>query len=132
MYLLLAGSSPTARALVTDTFLGGHPDWKHLALEDIFDEEPDEEDVLGMKQTFMTMIACQCAKDARSAGAHIIITCPSPAMIDGVRGEIPEQIVTVHLGAVRGADGFDHIIDTRRKSARQTSEALDGILRMKD
>ena len=129
MYLLITGSTETARALIADTFLEGHGDWKHLALEDIEEEDgADDEDILGMQMMFMTMVACQCAKDAREEGHSILITCPSPEMIDSVLAEIPERIVTVHLGDLSEADAFDYVIDTRRKSVEKTCRELDGIV----
>ena len=64
MFLLLAGSTEMARALIVDEFLGEHSDWRHLALEDIADAEMDTgdmegEDIFGFQMAFMTMVACE-------------------------------------------------------------------------
>jgi len=129
MYLLLAGTSDTARAMIVDCFLGEHPDWKHLALEDI-NGESDPADVLGMQQTFMTMVACQCAEEARKEGAHVIITCPDLDMINGVQSEIKDPIITVHIGMAKGAQDFDHVIDAANKSVDDTCDMLSGIIKL--
>src|SRR3989338_8892184 len=102
MFLLLAGSTEMARALIVDEFLGAHDDWRHLALEDIQDverTEDAEDDIFDFQKSFMTMVACECAKEARQEGHNIIITCPANEMIEGVYSEIEEQIVSVYLGA---------------------------------
>lgn len=130
MYLLLVGSTDTARAIVTEAFLKGHPHWKHLALEDIYEEGPDEDDILGMQQTFMVMVACQCAKDEHKQGFSILITCPSPEIVDAVCGEIQEDIITVYLGNTGERGSFDYILKTRGKSVGETTEALNQIAQL--
>ncbi len=130
MYLLLVGSTDTARAVVTEAFLKGHPDWKHLALEDITEEEPDDDDVLGMQQTFMVMVACQCAKDECEQGFSILITCPSTDLVDAVCGEIQEDIITVYLGNTGAKGDFDYVLKTRGKSVGETTEALSSIAQL--
>lgn len=125
-----------ARALIVDEFLGSHEDWRHLALEDIQDvdmedmdtEGMDEDDVFGFQQAFMTMIACECAKEAREAGHRIIITCPESEMIAGVYSEIEEQIISVFLGNEDDADGFDHVINSSDVSMVEVCKKLDEII----
>lgn len=132
MFLLLAGSSEMARALIVDEFLGSNSDWRHLALEDIQDVEMDEdmedEDIFNFQMTFMTMVACECAKEARQAGHHILITCPESEMLEGVYSEIDEPIISVFLGSEEDADGFDHVIDSSSKSMVEISKILDEII----
>ena len=131
MFLLLAGSTEMARALIVDEFLGGNGDWRHLALEDIATTEEDsveEDDIFGFQTTFMTMIACECAKEERDAGNHVIITCPESEMLEGVYSEIDEPIVSVFLGAEEDADGFDHIIDSASKSILEIKCTLEDII----
>lgn len=136
MFLLLAGSTEMARALIVDEFLGQHTDWRHLALEDIQEieldpeqmQEMEDEDIFGFQNAFMTMVACECAKEARSAGHHIIITCPESDMIEGVYSEIEEPIISVYLGEEDDADGFDHIIDSGQKSMVEVCELLNDIV----
>lgn len=120
-----------ARALIVDEFLGQNADWRHLALEDICDsdmEDMDDEDIFNFQTTFMTMIACECAKEARDAGHHIVITCPESDMLEGVYNEIDEEIISVYLGAQDEADGFDHIIDSASKSMVEISNHLNEII----
>lgn len=134
MFLLLAGSTEMARALIVDEFLGGNSDWRHLALEDIAQEEDadtEEDDIFGFQTTFMTMIACECAKEARDAGNHVIITCPESEMMEGIYSEIDEPIVSVFLGAAEDADGFDHIIDSGSKSILEIQQTLEDIIQTK-
>ncbi len=130
MFILLAGSTETARALVVDEFLTQHDDWKHLAMEDIqhMDEKELEEDVLGFQETFMTMVACECAKEARAEGSHIIITCPTSEMIAGIYQEIDEEITSVYLGPTSEADGFDHVINGGEKSMGDICSVLNEII----
>lgn len=135
MFLLLAGSTEMARALIVDEFLGDHSDWRHLALEDIqdveLDEQMEDEDIFNFQMTFMTMVACECAKEAREAGHHILITCPESDMLEGVYSEIDEQIISVFLGNEEDADGFDHIIDSSSKSMVEISKILEEIIQAK-
>ena len=132
MFLLLAGSTEMARALIVDEFLGSHSDWRHLALEDIQDVEMEdaesEDDVFGFQMAFMTMVACECAKEARNAGHNIIITCPESDMLEGIYHEIDESIISVYLGPENEADGFDHTIDSGSKSMVEISTMLDEII----
>ena len=130
MFLLIAGSTDTARALIVDEFLSQHSDWRHLALEDIvdsWDEGIDDHDVLGFQQSFMTMVACECAKEAYEAGHRIIITCPRSEMIEGVYHEIG-AITSIYLGKPEEADGFDHIIDASSESMKDICAQLDQIV----
>ena len=104
-----------ARALIVDEFLSAHDDWRHLALEDIQEvemEEAEEEDVFGFQRAFMTMVACECAKEAKHAGHHVIITCPESEMIADVYHEIDDRIISIYLGPQEEADGFEHVIDS--------------------
>ena len=126
-----------ARALIVDEFLGGHEDWRHLALEDIQDQEMDEapgmedmseDDIFGFQMAFMTMVACECAKEETAAGRHVVITCPESDMIPGIYSEIEEDIVSVFLGEQSDADGFDHVIDSASKSMVEISAKLDQII----
>jgi len=133
MFLLLAGSTEMARALIVDEFLGEHSDWRHLALEDIADAEMDtgdmeEEDIFGFQMAFMTMVACECAKEENAAGRHVIITCPDSDMLPGIYSEIEEEIISVFLGEHSDADGFDHVIDSASKSMVEISKKLDQII----
>ena len=131
MLLLIAGSNETARQLIVDTFLGDHDDWKHLALEDIevsMDKEASKEDVLGIQEAFMVMVACECAKEAQRDGHHVVITCPKSEMIESVFEHFPETPVTIYLGTPNEADGFDHIIDTRKSSSKDVSNFLSSLV----
>lgn len=134
MFLLLAGSTEMARALIVDEFLGAHSDWRHLALEDIQEVEVEttegmeEEDVFGFQQAFMTMVACECAKQAMSEGNHVLITCPENEMIEGVYSEIDDRIISVYLGPQEESDGFDHVIDSAEKSMVEVCGVLDEIV----
>ncbi len=125
-----------ARALIVDEFLGDHSDWRHLALEDIQNVEIENEgmeddDVFGFQMAFMTMVACECAKEARDAGHNIIITCPESEMLEGIYSEIDEQIVSVYLGSEDDADGFDHTIDSTTHSMIEIKKKLDEIIEVK-
>ena len=125
-----------ARALIVDEFLGSHEDWRHLALEDIQDAEMEmedmedisEDDVFGFQKAFMTMVACECAKEARQSGHRIIITCPESEMIAGVYSEIEEPIVSVYLGPEEEADGFDHVINSSDASMVEVCKKLEDII----
>ena len=135
MFLLLAGSTEMARALIVDEFLGGHSDWRHLALEDIQDvevetpdDDMDEEDIFNFQKMFMTMIACECAKEARGEGHNVIITCPESEMLEGVYSEIDEPIISVFLGDAEDADGFDHVINSAEKSMVEICGVLSDII----
>ncbi|MDA0376041.1 MAG: hypothetical protein O3A80_01875 [bacterium] len=134
MFLLLAGSTEMARALIVDEFLGAHDDWRHLALEDIQDQEFEEEedmsddDIFGFQMAFMTMVACECAKEARQQGHRIIITCPESDMLEGIYHEIEEPIISVFLGTEEDADGFDHVINGSEKSMVEVCTFLNEII----
>mgnify|MGYP006915944066 CR=1 FL=1 len=136
MFLLLAGSTEMARALIVDEFLGNHDDWRHLALEDIQEQdiemeegmEMNEEDVFGFQMAFMTMVACECAKEARAKGHRILITCPETEMLEGIYNEIEEPIVSVFLGLEGEADGFDHVINSSEKSMVEVCKFLNDII----
>ncbi len=121
-----------ARALIVDEFLGVHEDWRHLALEDIqeMNEEAgvDDDDIFNFQQIFMTMVACECAMEAREAGHHVIITCPESDMIEGVYSEITDSIISVYLGPAEEADGFDHVVDSADSSMVEVSKKLDEII----
>lgn len=123
-----------ARALIVDEFLGAHDDWRHLALEDIQDQEFEEEedmsddDIFGFQMAFMTMVACECAKEARQQGHRIIITCPESDMLEGIYHEIEEPIISVFLGTEEDADGFDHVINGSEKSMVEVCTFLNEII----
>ncbi|PIR54265.1 hypothetical protein COU75_01745 [Candidatus Peregrinibacteria bacterium CG10_big_fil_rev_8_21_14_0_10_42_8] len=132
MFILLAGSTEMARALIVDEFLGNHSDWRHLALEDIQEPETDameeDDDIFGFQMSFMTMVACECAKEETEAGHHVIITCPDSDMLPGIYAEIDEPIVSVFLGDSSDAEGFDHVIDSASQSMVEISKTLDQII----
>lgn len=123
-----------ARALIVDEFLGAHDDWRHLALEDIQDQEFEgeedmsDDDIFGFQMAFMTMVACECAKEARQQGHRIIITCPESDMLEGIYHEIEEPIISVFLGGEEDADGFDHVINSSEKSMVEVCTLLEDII----
>lgn len=128
MLLLIAGSTDTARQMIADEFLGEHADWRHLALEDIYEPDAEEDDDFGFQQTFMTMVACECAKDSMKEGHHVIITVPVSEMIGTVFQEFEETPQTIYLGTEDEADGFDHIIDASEKSMADVCGMLKKII----
>jgi DNA polymerase I-like protein with 3'-5' exonuclease and polymerase domains len=134
MFLLLAGSTEMARALIVDEFLENHDDWRHLALEDIQDQEiegaddMEDEDVFGFQMAFMTMVACECAKEAHEKGHRILITCPESEMLEGIYSEIEDPIISVFLGIENDADGFDHVINSSEKSMVEVCKQLNQII----
>lgn len=125
-----------ARALIVDEFLGNHDDWQHLAMEDIQEQNMDmdenmdtnEEDVFGFQMAFMTMVACECAKEARALGHRILITCPESEMLEGIYSEIEEPIISVFLGTKEDSDGFDHVINSSEKSMVEVCKFLNDII----
>lgn len=122
-----------ARTLIVDEFLDINSEWKHLALEDIDDPELNgeeaNEDIFDFQRTFMTMVACECAKEANEAGHHVIITCHESDLLPGVYSEIQDRIVSVYLGSSEDSDGFDHVIDSGSKSMVEISQLLNDIIK---
>ncbi len=127
MLLLLAGATETARGLVAENFLGEHPDWKHLALEDIYDPNPADEAADEFQTAFNTIVACECVRDARKAeGCAVLITCPSPAMLETVQEEFPKDLVCIRLGTEREWEGhsFDHEVNAKKCSLKEIAGFL--------
>lgn len=129
MILVLAGSSGTARELIVDAFLGDHPDWRHLALEDVIDDDSvDPEDGPDMEQVFATVLACETAKDEAEQGHHIIVTLPSPFLSETVLDQF-DDAATVFLGKAPDevADMFEHMMDSTQ-SVTEACEALNEVI----
>jgi hypothetical protein len=126
MLLLIAGASDTARGLLANSFLAENPDWKHLALEDIYDPHADEEQA-EFTSTFNTIVACECVRDAqRKDRCAVLITCPSPAMLQTVQEEFSDDLVCIRLGRSEEWSGhrFDHEVDAKRTSLRDIAVFL--------
>jgi hypothetical protein len=129
MILLLSGASETARSLVVDKILDQHKDWKHLALEDLRENEvwEDEEDVT-LEDVFGTMIACDCAKDVQKEGCHIVITSPSSYLISTVQDAFDNAAVTVHMGKAEDPEDFTHVLDPKKTSLNETHAFLEELI----
>jgi|SRR3989339_804623 len=128
MVLLLSGASEMSRGVIVDRFLADHPDWRHLALEDL-NVPQDEDDVIGMGPFFALLIACECAKEALKEGYNVVITCPSAEMIETVEESFPKELKSVYLGrGQRAAQRFDHAIDTRKQSVGETCSLLHKLV----
>ncbi|MDD5751267.1 MAG: hypothetical protein PHS73_01980 [Candidatus Peribacteraceae bacterium] len=128
MVLLLTGATEMSRGVIVDRFLTDHPDWRHLALEDLNTQE-DEDDVIGMGAFFALLIACECAKEALKEGYNVVITCPSADMIQTVEESFPKELKSVYLGrSQRAAERFDHTIDTRKQSVGETCSVLHKLV----
>lgn len=128
MLLLLAGATDTTRELLAATFLEEHPDWKHLALEDIYSDDGDTAEIDEFQMSFNTIIACECVRDARKAAkCPVLITCPTPAMLETVQEEFPKELVCVRIGSEKEWDGqsFHHEVNTKKCSLKQ----IGGFLR---
>jgi len=129
MVLLLTGATEMSRGVIVDRFLADHPDWRHLALEDLNTQE-DKEDVIGMGAFFALLIACECAKEALKEGYNVVITCPSADMIQTVEESFPKELKSVYLGrSQRAAQRFDHTIDTRKQSVGETCSLLHRLVK---
>ena len=129
MILLLSGTSETARALVVDKILDTHKDWRHLALEDLRDEDSWSIEEIGMEEIFGTMIACDCAKDVQNEGCHIIITCPSVHLIETARDAFESDVITVHMGNEgEGEITFSHVLNPKEYSLNGTCNFLEKLI----
>jgi hypothetical protein len=127
MLLLLSGGSETARMLLAEKFLADHADWKHLALEDLREDEEWNDDI-DMQDMFGTMVACDCAIEEHDKGSSVLITCPSLALVDTVQDALPKTMITVHMGAEAIDKEFDHQIDTTEHSANETFFFLNSLV----
>lgn len=129
MILLLSGASETARNLVVDKILDRHKDWRHLALEDLREDEEweDEEDVT-LEDIFGTMIACDCAKDVQKEGCHIVITSPSVHLMSTMKDAFDETIITVHMGKPEDPEDFTHVLDSKKTSLNETYAFLETLI----
>jgi len=127
MLLLIAGATDTVRELLAATFLDDHPDWKHLALEDINVMDGESAEVDAFQMSFNTIVACECVRDARKeAQCPVLITCPNPAMLETVQEEFPKELVCIRIGAGKEWDGmsFHHEVDPKRCSMKQIGSFL--------
>ncbi len=126
MILHLAGSSETARALLADRLLDTHKDWRHLALEDLFEDEiPEDIDASGV---FGMMVAEQVMQDELAEGHHLIVTMPFPAFLPLLREEIETEHVAVYLGNDPDpALEFDYVLDGGRHSTSDILNVLEEI-----
>ena len=130
MIIALAGSTGTARELIVDSFLGNHADWRHLAIEDIIEDDAiDPEDGADMGQLFGVMVACEAAQGEVNEGYSVIITLPAHILIKTVLDQF-EDAVCVSLGDPLSdtEELFEHIIDSSSQSVAATNEALEGII----
>jgi len=129
MILLLSGASETARNLVVDKILDRHKDWRHLALEDLREDEVwEDEDDVTLEDVFGTMIACDCAKDVQKEGCHIVITSPSVYLISTVKDAFEDIIITVHMGKSEEPEDFTHVLDPKKTSLNETYAFLEKLI----
>lgn len=128
MILLIAGASETARMLLADKFLSAHADWKHLALEDLREDAEWTDEDIDMQDIFGTMVACECAVEEYELGAHVLVTCPSLELMKTAVDALPENMVTVYMGAQAVGWTFDHQIDTTESSANETCAFLESLV----
>lgn len=130
MYLLIAGASETAQALIADAFLAEHSDWRHLPLEDIWDPAADTEEAKGAL-VFSLLIACQTLRDTMEEGAeHVLITCPTPAMLPTLEEKFPDMITRVQIGSDEewNVTSFHHVLNTPNGSVRDICTALTALI----
>ena len=113
--------------LLAEKFLEDHADWKHLALEDLREEE-EWTDEIDMQDMFGTMVACDCAIEEYERGTSVLITCPSMALVDTVQDAMPDTMVTIYLGVDAVGKEFDHQIDTSEHSANETFAFLNSLV----
>lgn len=130
MVLLLSGGTEMARGVIVDKFLADHPDWRHLALEDL-DATQDPDDIIGMGPFFALLVACECAKEALKEGFNVVITCPKAEMLETVEESFPKETLSVYLSrGVRKVKGnYDEVIDTARQSVTDTCALLHDLVR---
>ena len=131
MILLLTGSSEIARAVIATKILDAHSDWRHLALEDLRDENEKWEDEVEMNDEFGAMVACGCVKESACEGYHVVITCPSLGLIDTVREALEgDQIVSVHMDTrPKDLEQFDYIFPGNEKSVKESCRFLEDIIK---
>lgn len=130
MLLLIAGAPETAQALIADAFLADHPDWRHLPLEDIWDPEADSEEAEGA-MAFSLLIACQALQETMDEGVeHVLITCPTPAMLPTLEEKFPDKITRVQIGTDEkwNVTAFHHVLDTPNASVRDICTTLTALI----
>lgn len=128
MILLVAGASETARLVLAEKFLADHPDWKHLALEDLREDEPWDDEIT-MQDMFGTMVACDCAIEEHDKGSHVLVTCPSLELVNTALDALPDHTKTIYMGAEAVGMEFDEQIDTTESSTNETLEVLGAMAR---
>lgn len=127
MLLLIAGATDITRELLAATFLEEHPDWKHLALEDIYSDDGESEAIDEFQMSFSTIVACECVRDARKeAKCPVLITCPTAMMLETVQEEFPKELVCIRIGSEKEWDGqsFHHEVNTKMCSLKQIGSFL--------
>ena len=118
MILLITGASEAAREVLAEHILADEH-WRHLALEDLHEEDDwergtDLQDILG------TSVACECARDEFDAGHPVVVTCPTLELVDTVLEAFPSLVVTIHMGSEADApSNAAHIVDPST-SAKET------------
>lgn len=127
MLLLIAGATDTTRELLATTFLNDHPTWKHLALEDIYADDGESEAIDEFQMSFNTIVACECVRDARKTEkCPVLITCPTPAMLETVQEEFPRELVCIRIGSEKQWDGhnFHHEVNSKKCSLKEIGSFL--------
>lgn len=125
MVLLLSGSTDMTRGLIVDAFLSKHPDWRHLALEDLQVAHTDVPESF----LFALLVACECAREVIKEGFSVVITCPRVDMLPTVQEAFPDDLISVLLGRhPRSASDYDCVIDTSRQSVSDTCTVLHSLV----
>lgn len=127
MILLLTGSSELVRTLLMEEFLEKFADWTHLSLEELETNfEKGEQTIFG--EELMVLLACECAREVMQAGLNVAITCSSSKYAKTIQEAIPQNLVSIYLGAKgRRGGSFDHTIDTGARSLRDAAALLEEI-----
>ena len=86
------------------------------------------DDEIDMQDIFGAMVACDCAVQEHELGANVLVTCPSVELMKTVVDALPEQIVTVYMGAQAVGWTFDHQIDTTENSTNETYTFLNSLV----
>lgn len=135
MVLLLEGTTDTARAVLAESIMRDHPEWRHLAIEELVDTSPLfallEDDT--QREALLVTVACQCAQELREEGLHTILSySKAPHLLEFMRETLGEEFVAIHLGPGYEEEYallFDHAFDTTAHSTRMIRAKIKEIIR---
>jgi hypothetical protein len=130
MILLLQGSTDLGRVALAEKITEKHDQWRHLPIEGVAEIGLIEMPEGAANETILVTLACHLAREMQEQKFNVILSYEDLTNhLGDLKEELGDDLISVHLeNDAEYPQGFDHVLDAKKKSVNELYEEIAGII----